>query len=1646
MESLHKLIKIRGANRSVATKLEREALELLSEPGEPRDDERICRLETILELLDSKLKELKLFDGQIIDVLEEEEKIDSEVTGANEYEFRISNAIRKIKRKLHPPNPFSPATSTRIRRQLPTTPPSVRRLSLLTTTPLTPANPSSDEHDGNGNNSLQSGSSSSSHGNSNSKLPKLQLPRFSGDIVNFFSFWESFNAAVHENTNIPTITKFSYLKSYLDGQAARAIEGLPMTEANYENALLILQDRFGKKQKIISKHMDELLKLPVCQNDKPAQLRYVYDTINVHVRGLQSLGISSDQYGSLLIPVIMSRVPKDISLQIARHTSKEIWSISELLMIIKHEVEAREMRDYIHIADNKAPITTTKIRATGNMGTTSVFVSRNATKNIRCYFCSGNHYASDCNTIVDVNKRKEHLLRVGRCFSCLRTGHVVKTCPSAKFCSFCRGKHHSSICERKSNNSGAESMPPNVTAISKEKKSTHVLLQTAKATAVNPSTGEKCSIRILFDNGSQRSYVTEDVVKKLQLKTEMKETLNLNTFGSAEYKSKNCKLVSFQIELNDGQLAVVNALSYPELCSPLPTLVEVNSFPHLQGLELADEVDIGSNDHINVLIGADQYHSIVVGDVIRGENGPVAVKSKLGWVLSGKLESSKISQDNFTSANLCIENPRLTESDKDKELVDTLKAFWEVENTGLDCNKLVDSNETDKFCDIRVQGDRYEVGLPWKPTEPKNMVNNFEQCKTRLNSLHSRLIKDPELMREYDGIFKEQLAQGIIEKVPSSELDNDNVRFMPHFGVIRKDRVTSKVRVVFDASAKMETDNLSLNDRLERGPNLIPMLFDVLVKFRTKVIALTADIEKAFLQIGIKQEDRDFLRFLWYDEPQSANRSIVQLRYARLPFGLRPSPAVLGSVLLQHVSSYQEKNPEIVKVLKGLFVDDLSTGGETVDKAYEIYQQSKQVMKEGNFNLRKWNSNSQELIERIRKSEGQATTGGSDPKLGEEDQSYVQSCIGLSADNETVKILGLHWNSSSDEICYDFTEITQLAKTLPATKRSLLRLTAKIFDPLGILSVFTVRMKAMFQSLCLQKVAWDEELQGSARLEFNAFLSKLEQLSKVRIPRCLINGLSVRSYQIHGFSDASEQAYACVVYLRTEYENGEVDCRIIASKARVAPIKQVTIPKLELMGALLLAELMDTIRTVLLEELDPAKITSFYWVDSLVALCWIKNSKPWKQFVRNRVHKILELTDRSEWKFCPGVLNPADLPSRGLCGKDLSRNVFWFEGPEFLKQRIELWPSIDITDKEAHEIALKEEANNSHMITHTLSTSTDVLSIQNLVNIERFGSKRKLLGTLAWVFRFVGNCKASLTNQTPDLNEELRNEEIERAEYKLLSYIQREEFSEEYEYLRGKMVTKPPLKVKQFNLFLDNNGVIRARSRITNASVPDSTKTPILLRPYNWYSKLVIKEYHAIVLHSGVRDTLNEIRQRYWILRGREAVKKFKRSCTVCIWIDRHTIKSTLAPDLPDSRVDDGPPFTNTGLDFAGPLLIKVVAFLFANANSSEDLEELSLDDGYPRPVMYVDVPPKVNRNLEGTKSQEEEQEEKGKDEKYITEAEQDAAEKKHGKKGNRTPRFIEMKNIETRLFNPKLKKLQGRRRIIYQRQSRRRRRRRWWG
>ena len=306
----------------------------------------------------------------------------------------------------------------------------------------------------------------------------------------------------------------------------------------------------------------------------------------------------------------------------------------------------------------------------------------------------------------------------------------------------------------------------------------------------------------------------------------------------------------------------------------------------------------------------DHYFDIVIGDIIRGEQGPVAITTKLGWVLSGSIGNPG-GEGNVVSTNLCMDGtvPIITHGYDNSDIIDTLKLFWEVEHTGFEITKHLD--EIESFCDAQFTGNRYQVWLPWKPRETDGINSNFELCKKRLNSLYSHLVANKALLSEYNKLFQDQLAHLIAEKVPRSEISKDNVNFLPHLAIIREERTTSTVRVVFDASCKSQYDDLSLNDRLESGPNYIPLFFDVIVRFRVHIIALIADIEKAFLWMETRREDRDYLRFLWLDEVSGDKPAVTQLRYTHLHFGLRPFPSVLGSVIKAHLTSYEQRNPKL---------------------------------------------------------------------------------------------------------------------------------------------------------------------------------------------------------------------------------------------------------------------------------------------------------------------------------------------------------------------------------------------------------------------------------------------------------------------------------------------------------------------------------------------------------------------------------------------------------------------------------------------------------------------------------------------------------------------------------------------------------------
>ena len=343
----------------------------------------------------------------------------------------------------------------------------------------------------------------------------------------------------------------------------------------------------------------------------------------------------SEQYGSLLIPVIMTKFPTDIRLQIARETGREAWRIDELLRIVKQEVEAREASE--GAAVNSARVPAQRVLNPPINSTASSLVTNN--RKIQCVYCGGDHFSASCSKITTVKDRRDILLKSGRCFNCLKTRHKSRDCDSQRNCRHCNRRHHQSICDQspafqKINDDSKYPEKTTSTTTSASKKATKgtrvILLQTARAVAINGT--EQVSIRILLDSGSQLSYITKDLQERLRLKPIRREKLQLNTFGNSAFDTRSCEVVQLEIQkANSNETLAITAYSSPVICSTLPTLVSPQEYEHLKGLELADSDFPDSPHRIDVLIGSDYYWNIVTGDTIVGNHGPVAISSKLGW-------------------------------------------------------------------------------------------------------------------------------------------------------------------------------------------------------------------------------------------------------------------------------------------------------------------------------------------------------------------------------------------------------------------------------------------------------------------------------------------------------------------------------------------------------------------------------------------------------------------------------------------------------------------------------------------------------------------------------------------------------------------------------------------------------------------------------------------------------------------------------------------------------------------------------------------------------------------------------------------------------------------------------------------------------
>ncbi|XP_011408774.2 PREDICTED: uncharacterized protein LOC105315733, partial [Amphimedon queenslandica] len=588
MADLEKKAKIRKGYRNLLTRRVKEGDELLKGMEESGDIDHV-KLGQIKLSVGEKLTALKKVDEEIIELIDDGEAIVREIDEADRFNETVYEMLARVEAKLKK--------------------------------------------------SVEKESVSAYKSSVRAKLPKLDLPVFNGEITKWFTFWDSYKAAVHDNPDLLPVQKFTYLRSLLSRSAQECIAGLTLTDANYAEAVKVLESRFGNKQRIIAKHMEALLHLdPVSWQGNTLALRALYDKIENHVRELAALGVEANTYNSLLPSVLMSKLPSELSLAISRKLSEDDWKFDKIMEELSQELQARERtlpkpdssRRTSHFKESKPQ----RERPTSATLHTSI---------THCCYCDEEHAPESCTKVDKIDKRKSILRDSGRCFICLRRGHISRNCRSSIKCSLCSNKHHTSICmnKRESSKEGESAKRFNPKAdpfksatLLTDAKGT-ILLQTAQATVHNTESTESATLRLVFDSGSHRSYITEEVCRKLSLRIVGKKDLIIATFGNTGGRRQSCKIAQAVLETNEGNTLVLNLMVVPLICEPLVGVSLndcIRGYDHLKDLDLADPGTNGDVIELDILIGLDYYWDIVSGEVLRGDSGPTATYSSLGWL------------------------------------------------------------------------------------------------------------------------------------------------------------------------------------------------------------------------------------------------------------------------------------------------------------------------------------------------------------------------------------------------------------------------------------------------------------------------------------------------------------------------------------------------------------------------------------------------------------------------------------------------------------------------------------------------------------------------------------------------------------------------------------------------------------------------------------------------------------------------------------------------------------------------------------------------------------------------------------------------------------------------------------------------------
>lgn len=1298
------------------------------------------------------------------------------------------------------------------------------------------------------------------------RMKAIEVPEFSGDIEDWVSFRDLFSSLVVYNNTVSNVQRLQYLRVACQGKSAELIKNIELTDGNYDVAWAALVRRYENERLLVSRKIERLLDLPCMTAECPAELGQLLDGTNQALAALRVLRQPVEHWDGWIVVHTVRKLDLNTRMMWERSiaATTEMSTYADLDMFLSGVLRSFEAVKGMVASTSHSYNQKRTVR-------THVVESRTS----GCMMCKGAHALHRCPGMLTmaVPARREYVERNRICFNCLGSkGHASQTCGSRYNCAICNEAHHTLLHMPNTSGEIGRQNPFDVSrqhsaANAGASVSTNVCQSTMTGGVLLPTAwvllaarnGKMVKVRALIDQASEATLITERAVQKLAATKMTSNTVVKGVGGtSAGVTASSVELAMSSCLEGEKKGVNVTALVMSKVTSRLPSrTIARTRWSHLERLQLADP-EFEQPGEIDLLIGANVFSEILMNGVQHGGHDDVVAQQTIfGWIVTGR----------------AMAVPSTTVVTMHVQLDGLLQKFWEQEEVP---KKMMMSPE-DAACEAmyaattkRAGDGRYVVDLPFRQGGRELGESQYNAVR-RLLQMEKRGEQHPEMYEGYREFMRTYLALNHMEVIPTDELNTVPHCYLPHHAVFKPDSTSTKLRVVFDATAAT-TNGRGLNALLLTGPRLQETLSSILMRWRRHQIAISADVEKMYRQIWVTPAHQDYQRIVWRE---TTGEPVQHYRLKTVTYGTASAPYMAVKTMQKLAEDEKDAFPRAAEVVcNDFYVDDCLSGADTLVDAITLKEELLALMQAGGMKLLKWSSNSRDLLRTL-------------------PDDHIECRAPLEFDDDdSIKALGIRWYPAADEFRY---KVHVPAAKSTTTKREMLSEISRLFDPLGLLSPILITAKIQVQKLWLTGLGWDEDLPDEVSSTWRQLQHELHRVEEVCIPRwCHITAGCVM--ELHGFSDASQLAFAACVYARVQQEDGSVHVTLLAAKTKVAPIKQQCVPRLELNGAVLLARLVQECR----QALRCSEAEVFAWTDSMTVLAWLrKHANVWPTFIANRVSEVQTTMDATQWQHVPGVDNPADVASRGIMPSEIRTHPLWWTGPPWLKGERDGWP------KQAPLVV------NEELLETKKGVSCFVAHVRTMPELAtRYSSWRRLLRVTAYLLRVLPRNRRT--------GRPLHADELENARQCWVRIAQANEFDDVAQTIDDSASLRRH-KLTKLNPFVDENGVMRVGGRLKNANVAYEERHPAILPTKNAITELIVWDAHERAFHAGPQNTMGRLHQRYWVLCERRRVRQLLHKCVTCARA-RPLVRHQMMGDLPASRVQPVRAFLRTAIDYAGPI------------------------------------------------------------------------------------------------------------------------------